>query len=351
MIALLSAGAVAFVISILGTPYAIRVLRRNNIGQFIQAEVVDHAHKQGTPTMGGTVILVAVTVAYVAAHFRLWTAQEGLAFSWRPFAAQGLLVLLAFLGMAVIGFLDDFVKYARKENQGLSKRWKFLGQLSIAAAFAAGATAAGVSTEISFTRGLGIELSPWLYFVWVLLLLTATANTVNLTDGLDGLVAGSGSLVFGAFMIIAFWQFRNFSFYGVEGALDMGIMSAALLGSVLGFLWWNAAPARIFMGDTGSNALGGAMAALALLTNTHLLLIVLGGLYVMVTVSVILQVASFRMFGKRIFRMAPIQHHFEMAGWPETTVIIRFWILAGLGVALGLGIFYGDFVTASGGVL
>jgi phospho-N-acetylmuramoyl-pentapeptide-transferase len=175
---------------------------------------------------------------------------------------------------------------------------------------------------------------------------------VNLTDGLDGLAAGSGGLVFGAFVLIAFWQFSNSGFYQVEGALDLAVLAGAVVGATLGFLWWNAAPARIFMGDVGSQAIGGALAALALLTNTHLLLIILGGLYVMITLSVILQVFTFKMWGKRIFLMAPIHHHFELKGWPETTIIVRFWILAGLGVAVGVGVFYGDFLRATnGGVL
>ncbi|NHZ70241.1 MAG: phospho-N-acetylmuramoyl-pentapeptide-transferase, partial [Proteobacteria bacterium] len=184
-----------------------------------------------------------------------------------------------------------------------------------------------------------------------LFMLTATANAVNLTDGLDGLVAGSAALVFGAFVLIAFWQSRNPTFYQVDGALDLAVFAAAVLGAALAFLWWNAAPAKIIMGDTGSHALGGAMAALALLTNTQLLLVVLGGLYVAETVSVILQVISFRSFGKRIFRMAPIHHHFELKGWPETTVIIRFWILSGIMVAIGIGLFYADWVSGPGSIV
>jgi phospho-N-acetylmuramoyl-pentapeptide-transferase len=351
MISLLLAAATAFVLSIFATPVAIRVLRRRSIGQFIQEEVEGHSHKRGTPTMGGIVIVIAVVVAYVVAHLRIWSPSSG--FEWRvtPFAVQGRLAILAFVGMGLIGFADDFVKYARKQNLGLSKRWKFLGQLVIAAGFAWGAVAADVSTQLSFTRDLGWDLGPWLYAGLVLLMLTATANAVNLTDGLDGLVAGSGALVYGAYALIGFWQFREVDFYGVDGALDLAIIAAALAGACGGFLWWNAAPARIFMGDVGSQALGGGLAALALLTNTHLLLVLLGGLYVMVTASVILQVFSFRVFGKRIFRMAPIHHHFELAGWPETTVIIRFWIMTGIMVAVGVGIFYGDWAVANEGVL
>jgi len=351
MISLLIAAATSLIITILGTPVAIRILRQNNIGQFIQEELEGHAHKRGTPTMGGVVMLIGVVAGYIAAHFRTFSFGDGFGFFSQPFAAEGWLALFGFLGMGAIGFFDDFTKYARKQNKGLSKRWKFLGQLAVAGVFAWGAVAADVSTELSVTRTTGIELGPWLYGLLVLLMLTAAANAVNLTDGLDGLVAGSGSLVFGAYVLVAFWQFRNPATYMVEGALDLGMFAAAVVGAVLGFLWWNAAPAKIIMGDTGSQALGGALAALALLTNTHLLLILLGGLYVMVTLSVILQVFSFRVFGKRIFRMAPIHHHFELKGWPETTVMIRFVILAGAMVAIGVGLFYADFLVVTEGGL
>jgi len=352
VISLLIASAIAFAFTISVTPAAIRAFRRHDIGQFIQSEVEGHMHKRGTPTMGGIVIIGGATLGYVLGHFRIYTIGHGFELTTRPFGHTALLALFAFLGMGLIGFLDDYMKYARKENKGLSKRWKFLGQLTIAALFAGGAVMAGASTELSFTRPLGIDLGPYLYFGLVLFMLTATANAVNLTDGLDGLVAGSGALVFGAYVLIAFWQFRNPEFYGVPSALDLAVFGAALSGAALGFLWWNAAPAKIFMGDTGSQAFGGALAALALLTNTELLLILLGGLYVMETLSVIGQVFAFRVFGRRIFKMSPIHHHFELAGWPETTVIVRFWILAGIMVAIGVGLFYADFITATdGGVL
>ncbi len=351
MIALLISGGTSFVLAILLTPFAIRVLRDRNIGQFIREEVEGHSHKRGTPTMGGIVIWVAVLLGYLVAHIRLFSFEEGPGVAFQPLTGQGMLALFAFLGMGFIGFADDYAKYAQKQNLGLSKRWKFLGQLIIAGVFAWFAIEIGVSTQLSLARETRFDLGPLAYAVLVLLMLTGVANAVNLTDGLDGLVAGSGSLIFGAYMLIGFWQFRNFELYQIEGALDLGVVAAALVGAQLGFLWWNAAPADIFMGDAGSQALGGALASLALLTNTHLLLAVLGGLYVMVTLSVILQVASFRMFGKRIFRMAPLHHHFELKGWPETTVITRFWIMAGLFVAVGVGLFYADFlVVTEGGI-
>jgi phospho-N-acetylmuramoyl-pentapeptide-transferase len=346
MIAMLASAAVSFLVTIVLTAFAIRVFRAQGIGQFIQDEV-DHDHKQGTPTMGGLVMILAVVIGWLVGHIDARTATGEWSLGWREFQVPGLLVLLAFVGMGFIGFLDDLSKVSRARNLGLAKRWKFAGQLAISGLFAWGAVGYGVTTELSFTRPLGIELG-WLYVVWVLLMLTAASNAVNITDGLDGLASGSAALVFGAMLIISFWQFRHPEFYEIVGTLEIAMLSAGLAGATLGFLWWNAAPAKIIMGDTGSQALGGAMAAMALLTNTHLLLVVLGGLYVMNTVSVILQVISFRAFGRRIFRMAPIHHHFELKGWPETTVIVRFWILAALFVALGLGLFYGDFITSGG---
>lgn len=351
MMSLLMSAALAFVLVILVTPVAIRYLRRHNIGQFIQSEVEGHMHKQGVPTMGGVVIVVGVIFGYLLAHVKIWTLGEGFGLSSQPMSDKALLGMFALIGMAVIGFADDYTKYARKRNEGLSKRWKFVGQLLVAAVFAWGAAATGVSTELSFTRPLGIDLGPVLFFVLVLFMLTATANGVNFTDGLDGLVAGSAALVMGAYVLIAFWQSRNPSFYQVDGALDIAVFAAAVFGAALAFLWWNAAPAKIIMGDTGSHAIGGAMAAVALLTNTQLLLVIVGGLYVMETVSVILQVISFRGFGKRIFLMAPIHHHFELKGWPETTVIVRFWIMSGLMVAMGVGLFYADWVNGPGSIV
>lgn len=352
MLALLSSAAIAFGISILATPYAIRFLRRRSIGQFIQEEVEGHSHKRGTPTMGGVVIVAAVLIGYAASHVSFWSQDGGLELDIRGFKAGGLLVAFAFVGMGTIGFIDDFRKVTRERNLGLGKAAKFGGQLAIAGIFAWWAVEAGVASEIGFTRSLGLNLGI-AYFIWVLLMLTATANAVNITDGQDGLVSGSGALVFGAYTIILFWIFRHPEFYdrflATElSALELAIFAAALFGALLGFLWWNTAPAKIFMGDVGSQSIGGALAALALISNTDLLLLLLGGLYVMETVTVIIQIISFRGFGRRVFRMTPIHHHFELLGWPETTITVRFWILAALGVALALGFFYGDFITNGG---
>ena len=350
MIGLLVAGAVGFVVAILATPVAIRVLSARRIGQFIQEEIEGHLHKQGTPTMGGVVMAVAVVAGYLAAHFRLWTPDSGFTFEFRPLQPGGLLAIGVFLAMGLIGFIDDLIKFTRQRSLGLNKRAKFAGQVVVAGLFAWGAMAAGASTELSFVRPLGIALGGF-FFVWVLIILSGAANGVNLADGMDGLAAGSAALVFGALAIIGFWQFRHPVYYSggldPQNLLDLGEVATAMLGALLGFLWWNAPPAKIFMGDVGSQAIGGLMGALAVLGSTQLLLLVLGGLYVAVTLSVIVQVAAFRLFGRRVFRMAPLHFHFDLLGWPETTIVIRFWILAGIGVAVGLGLFYGDFLLNS----
>lgn len=347
MIAMLLSAMVAFGITIVVTPLAVRFFRARRLGQQIREEVAGHSHKGGTPTMGGLVILLAVVAGWFAGHLDVRDPEGAWQLGFKEFQMPGLLVLLAFVGLGFIGLLDDYSKVRRARNLGLRKTWKLLGQVAVAGLFAWGALTWDVSTQLAFTRPFGIELG-WFYVFWVLLMIIATSNAVNFTDGLDGLASGSSALVFGAFTIICFWQFRHPEFYGVGGTLDLAMLAAALTAATLAFLWWNTAPARIFMGDTGSQALGGAMAALALLTNTDLLLVILGGLFVIEAASVVIQIIAFHAFGRRVFKMAPLHHHFELLGWPEPTVIVRFWILAGLGVALALGIFYGDFIMSGG---
>jgi phospho-N-acetylmuramoyl-pentapeptide-transferase len=347
MIAMLASALIAFVIVLALTPVAVRFFHAREMGQHIREEVEGHLHKKGTPTMGGLVILLAVVAGWFAGHLDVRDESGAWQLGFKRFHRPGLLVVLAFVGLGLIGFLDDYSKVRRARNLGLRKVWKFLGQGAIAGLFAWGALSWDVTTQVGFTRSLGPDLG-WFYVIWVLLMITGTSNAANFTDGLDGLLSGSSALVFGAFTIISFWQFRHPDFYGVAGALDLAILAAALTTATLGFLWWNTAPARIFMGDTGSQALGGAMAALALLTNTDLLLPILAGLLVLEGASVVVQIFAFHAFKRRVFKMAPLHHHFEVLGWPEPTVIVRFWILAGLGVALGLGIFYGDFIMSGG---
>ena len=338
MIPLLLAGGVSLMISLVGTRYLIDWLTAHQVGQPIQEDGPQgHVTKAGTPTMGGVAIVVAALVGYLAAHVR-----SGLVFT-----RTGLIVMATIVGAGAVGALDDWIKVSRERNLGLSSRAKMIGLLVVAIGFAAATLSlTDVHTSLSFTRfdEPGIDLGNPVWAVWAVLLIAGT-NAVNLTDGLDGLAAGSSIFAFISFVFVGFWAFRHPDVYDVEHALDLAVIAAAMLGGVTGFLWWNANPARIFMGDTGSLAIGAALACLALTTNTHLLLPVLGSLFVLETLSVILQVGRFRLTGKRVFRMAPIHHHFELGGWPETTVIIRFWILSGLGTAIALGLFYADFVS------
>ena len=314
--------------------------------------------------MGGFVIIGGAIVAYVIAHFRPLPCFEAVREAGpvtfgdcvSPFTSSGMLAMSAIIAMAVLGFIDDYLKIRKRRSLGLNKFSKIVGQLAIAVGFAllAGSMGTQAHQQISFTRPLGLDLGV-LFFAWVFLIISAASNGVNLSDGLDGLASGSVAMVMGAYVIIAFWQWRHDcslvpgnGCYLAKHSLDLAMVAAGMLGATSGFLWWNAAPAKIFMGDTGSMALGGAMGALAILTNTQLLLIVIGGLYVIEVTSVVLQVVSFRVFNRRIFLMAPVHHHFELAGWPEFTVIVRFWILAGLSIAFGLGLFYADFIAQGG---
>jgi phospho-N-acetylmuramoyl-pentapeptide-transferase len=339
VISLMTSGGVALWIAVLSTPMLIRWLIKNNIGQQIREDGPQvHIAKAGTPTMGGIGIVAAVAIGYLTAH-----PIPGVTFS-----PSGALIMLAVLGAAAIGFADDWIKVRHRRSLGLNKRAKFGAQIGLGLLFSLLAVYwAHASTTLSFTRydSIGLNLGTGVWVVWATLIIVGSANAVNLTDGLDGLAAGSSTFCFACLAIIGYWQYRHFGIYRVPDALDLALASVALAGACLGFLWWNAAPARIFMGDTGSLSIGSGLAALCLLMNLDLLRVVIGGLFVIETLSVVIQVVSFRVFHRRVFRMAPLHHHFELLGWPETTVIVRFWILAGLFAALGLGIFYGDFLS------
>jgi phospho-N-acetylmuramoyl-pentapeptide-transferase len=271
-----------------------------------------------------------------------------------PMEASGLLVLFLMAGLGLVGFIDDFIKIYRQTSLGLRSGAKLAGQAVVGAIFAVevlkhpdsvGLTPA--DPQLSFVRDFGPALGVLPFVIWIVIMIGATSNAVNLTDGLDGLATGATILVLAAYVLIANWQLRNDctvqlanNCYLVRDPLDIAVVAAAVLGACFGFLWWNAPPAKIFMGDTGSLALGGVLAGLAVTTQTQLLLVILGGLFVIITLSVMIQVGSFKLTGKRVFRMAPLQHHFELVGWAETTIVIRFWLIAGLFVALGLGLFY-----------
>ncbi len=346
------AAAVALLVSLFGTPAAIRLLVRQGYGQLIRDDgPTSHHTKRGTPTMGGTVIILATLAGYAAAH--LVAAREP--------TVSALLVLFLMTGLGLVGFLDDFIKVSKQRSLGLGARAKLIGQSLVAITFAvlalrfpdpAGFTPA--SDQISFIRDTGIALGAVGFLLWAYLMIAATSNGVNLTDGLDGLAAGATVVTSGSYLLIGIWQYNNAcaistlvdpTCYAVRDPLDLAVVAAAVMGACFGFLWWNASPAKIFMGDTGSLALGGALAGLAILSRTELLLVLLGGLFVLITASVILQVGFFKLTGRRVFRMAPLQHHFELVGWGEVTIVIRFWIIAGLLGGLGLAVFYAEWIT------
>lgn len=341
MLSLMVAGGIALWVAALLTPLLVRRLAARRIGQHIRDDgPATHSVKAGTPTMGGLVIVVAVALGFIFGH--LGTDVQ--------FSRAGVLVILAVVLFGFIGFLDDIIKVRNKRSLGLNKRAKMALQLGFGLLFAELAVHwAHTSTTLSFTRYSlpGWQLGEVGWVLLAILVLAGTSNAVNLTDGLDGLASGSATFCFTVLAIAGYWMFRHPDIYHLSSALDLGLASVALMGACLGFLWWNAAPARIYMGDTGSLSIGAGLAALCLLMNVDLLLPIIGGLFVIETLSVIIQVISFRVFGRRVFKMAPIHHHFELLGWPETTVIVRFWILAGLLAALGLGIFYADFLSVA----
>ena len=355
MIRLLMAAAMSLAISLIGAKLLLELLVRRRIGQPIREDGPEGHHtKAGTPTMGGIAIVGAAAVAWVVSDLVLKLTDRGAVFT-----RSGILVMLAILGAAGVGLVDDWIKVTRERNLGLTKRAKVVGLLLVSFGFPIGMVLfTAQHTTLSFTRYdvPGWDLGTVGWVVLGALLILGSTNAVNRTDGLDGLPGGRPALSFAAFTVIGFWAFRHGpeypleNLYDVPHALDLAVIAAAMAGGCIGFLWWNAAPAQIFMGDTGSLAIGAALATLALALNVQLLLVIIGGLYVVETLSVILQVAAFRLFkGRRVFRMAPIHHHFELGGWPETTVIIRLWIVAGLLTALAVGVFYFDYLQATGG--
>lgn len=355
---LLGAGFALF-FTLFVTPVFIKLFERIGWGQFIRDDGPQSHHtKRGTPTMGGIVIILGAVLGYFFGH----------AIDMYPPTASGLLVIFMMVGMGLVGFIDDFTKTRKQRSLGLGGWAKIAGQATIATVFAVlainfpdenGITPA--SLAISAVRdipwlnlaviggGFGIAL----FVLWVNLIVVSTTNGVNVADGLDGLASGSAILAVTSYVIIGFWQFNQSCFsnvldpevaykcYEVRDSLDLAAIAAAVAASTVGFLWWNTSPAQIFMGDTGSLGLGGAIAALAILTRTELLIILIGSLFVIVAGSVIIQRIYFKLTkGKRIFLMSPLHHHFELKGWAEITVVVRFWLIAALGVAVGVGLFY-----------
>ena len=373
MQALLTGAAVSLLFTLFLTPLFIRMFRRLQWGQFIRDDgPVSHHAKRGTPTMGGVVIILASVIGYFV----------GCLTSGRPLAASPLLVLLLMVGLGLVGFTDDFLKTRNQRSLGLGGWAKIAGQILVGTVFALlslqfpkrlndttvvtpASTAVSVlrdqlpnGSTLDFVLLFGSVAGTIVFVVWIWAIVTSTSNGVNVADGLDGLATGASIFAIGSYVVIGFWQFNQscgsadllhvnaFKCYDVRDPLDLAIVAACITGALIGFLWWNTSPAQLFMGDTGSLALGGALAALAVFSRTELLLIFTGGLFVIVTGSVILQRAYFKVtHGKRIFLMSPLHHHFELKGWAEVTVVVRFWIIAGLSAAAGVGLFYLEWLT------
>ena len=376
MRAVIIAAFVAFALTMALTPVAASAFRRLKAGQPIRTDGPQtHLAKSGTPTMGGVVFIFATVVAYIVGHLVLMALPEGETDEFsRPtnFTATGLVLIGLFVACGFVGFIDDWLKLRRKNSGGISGRMKILG-LTIAAIifglvavyYTGSIHSADISETVatpylSFTQDID-----WLYVgqigavVLFVFIVNATANGVNLTDGLDGLATGASMLAFVAYLIIGFWQYRHWCggageslspnyCYDVRDPLEIALIAGAAAGAMFGFLWWNTYPAKIFMGDSGALGLGGLIGGLALASKTILLLPIIGGLFVIITFSVMIQITSFKLTGKRVFRMSPLQHHFELAGWSEVTIVVRFWIIAGIGVAIGLGFFFADFLRIAG---
>jgi phospho-N-acetylmuramoyl-pentapeptide-transferase len=353
VIQIVMSAMISVIVALLVTPLLIRLLTRRNLAQAIRESAdgivyPEHSGKKGTPSMGGLAIVIAVVVAYFGSHLLRWTAPT----------ASGLLAVYLMVGLSLVGFADDYLKVFKSRSGGVRARTKLLGQAAVALSFAflatrfpddAGLTPA--SQAISIVRDTPWVLPLGLFMLWIWFVVTAITNGVNLTDGLDGLAAGASVLTFGAFTLVGVWQYgQSCSFgatpgcYEVRDPLDLAVFAVACAGAGFGFLWWNTSPARIFMGDTGSLALGGAMAALAIMSRTEMLLVLLGGLFVIITLSVIAQVGSFKLTGKRVLRMAPLHHHFELLGWAEITIVVRFWLIQGLSISAALSVFYAEWI-------
>ena len=349
---ILLSGAISAVVAFFATPALIRILARKGYGQIIRDDgPTTHHVKRGTPTMGGLGLIFATLVGYFSSHLLTGVTPT----------TSALLVLALILGLGFVGFIDDWLKVSKQKSMGLNAKQKLFGQAIAAGAFAYAGLQfpdknglTPISMNLSTVRDTSLKLGLVLVIIWVILMVLGTSNGVNLTDGLDGLATGAAVMVFTSFILIGVWEFgqsceltTGLKCYQVRDPLDLAVLAAALAGACGGFLWWNASPAKIFMGDVGSLALGGALAGLAITLRTQLLLVVLGFIFVLITSSVIIQVAYFKISGgKRIFKMAPLQHHFELIGWGEVTIVIRFWIIASLGVAAGLGLFYAQWVAS-----
>ena len=359
MVAILLSGAFSLILTLFGTPLFIRYLRSRHYGQFIREDgPTSHMTKRGTPTMGGAVIIGATVISYFLANL----------IDGRMPHASGILLLFLIVGMGAIGFLDDFIKVRKERSLGLTPMAKMIGQGVVGVVFSAlvlrfrdefNRTPATLRVSIVRDTGInlafaGVAIGVVLFIIWANFLITAWSNAVNLTDGLDGLAAGASAIAFGSYALITIWHSYQTcaslvapqaGCYDVRDPRDLAMISAAIVGACLGFLWHNTSPAKIFMGDTGSLALGAGFAGMSILTQTEILAVFIGGLFVVIVFSDVIQIVSFKTTGKRVFRMAPLHHHFELLGWKEVTIVVRFWLIEILLAAAGIGLFYAEWLS------
>ncbi len=333
MIAIIVSGAISFLFVILSTSIGVNYFKSRNIGQPIQEEVVFHDHKKGTPTMGGVFF---------------WTIGQG--FKIELISINPVILNLLLFGtlMASVGLIDDLLKVRKNRNLGLRARNKIFLQILVGSFVSLYFYYLDYSSTFYFFSGFGFEVG-FLKWILIVFLIVGITNSTNLTDGLDGLVAGTSSVSFGGILIIAFWIFRHPDYYinfmnNEMVGLELSTLISALAGSTLGFLWWNTNPAKIIMGDVGSHFIGAMFPIILISLGADGLIFFFCFLYIFEALSVILQVSSYKLKQKRIFKMTPIHHHFEMSNWAETTIIVRFWIINGIFIVMGLGLFYGDWV-------
>lgn len=364
MIALLIALTVSLVSSFVLTPLTIRVVHRLHYGQYIRQDgPKSHLIKRGTPTLGGIAIILSTAFGWLASVAYRYASYHAVP------STSAILTLFCMAGFGALGFIDDFLKVKKKRNLGLTIHAKLIGQVIIATLYAV--LAVYLPTNSGFpTAHMAISAieRPWvnleacgkvmgivLFIIWINFLMAAWTNAINLTDGLDGLAAGSSMIAFIGFGLMAFWESYHVTGSGAQGFTyavsdpqDIAIIAVSVVAACFGFLWYNTNPAEIFMGDTGSLALGGLFAAMSVSLHVELLAVILGGLFVMETVSDVIQISWFHLFHRRVFKMAPLHHHFELSGWPENRVVIRFWMMEAAFMLCAVMIFYLDWLTKSG---
>jgi len=348
MIGIIVSGGLSFIFVILLTKLGVNFFKSKSIGQEIQEELSFHDHKKGTPTMGGVFIILGTSFGYFLSHINFWTIGKGFKVEILDINFVVLNIFLLATSMGIVGLIDDLFKVKAGRNLGLKPAKKFFLQTLVALISVLYFINIEIDTIFYFFSGFGINVG---FFKWILVIfiILGITNSVNFTDGLDGLVAGSSSISFGGILVLSFWIYRHPAYYSQfisESLLtvDLSLLISAVAGACLGFLWWNTNPANIIMGDVGSHFIGALFPIILFSIGSDGLVTFFCFLFILEGLSVVIQILSFKYRKKRVFKMAPIHHHFEMSNWAETTIIVRFWIINGIAIVIGLGLFYADFV-------